>query len=143
MDYTTYGSCVASSADYSTTQPAQANLAALNGALERARESAGDCHLLTHQRRNELMQHSATFKGSINAVEHEHAYDLATLLELLTLTAFGSQQDDGGALELMERSIAILRRTLAGDSTAGNECAKLTEEVWTWLGNSNGLPTKL
>lgn len=144
MRQTTYESCAGRADGCPTQQSAQAALAILGSALEQALESLRVKQSLSYPQRAELMQLSGVLKNSINTTRDEYTYDLATLLDLLILTALGSHRTpDGAELELIERSFAVLQRSLMSNETTATECARMTEEVWTWLGSNDGLPTKL
>lgn len=118
-------------------------LSELSSAVQCAVDSNRSCHLLAYEVRNELIECSAAFKKTVCAESNEHVYDLATLLDLLAMTAFGAEhRQERGSIELMERSINTLQRQLADDATSERECAQMIEEIWLWLGSSNGLSAR-
>lgn len=120
-------------------QDRQAALLDLSIALAKANESLRNCQLLTYEARNELLQTSAAFKRLLDASQDEHIYDLAASLDLVTVTAFSSDcHKDGEGLQLIQRAIPVLQTCLNGTASSA-ECARVTEQVWTWLGSSNGL----
>lgn len=123
------------------------SLSALQDAVERAERSLCVCQMVTYKTRNDLLHFSHAFKATIDAAGDEQVYDLAALLDLVVLTAFGSKCETGaGGLRLLAHCTAVLHKSVADDishESSERECTAMVEHVWNWLGNSNGLPRKV
>lgn len=122
-------------------------LSALQDAVAQAERSLCVCQMLTYKTRNDLLHCSHAFKATIDAAGDEQIYDLAALLDLVVLTAFGSRCETGaGGLKLLANCTVVLNKSVDGDTSpeaSERECTAMVEHVWNWLGNSNGLPSKI
>lgn len=117
---------------------AQEKLAELARALIQANDSSRYGKLLAGTRRHELQQCSSSFKQAVCSGGEEHLYDLAALLDLLSITAFGAQyQREQEGLEFMQRTVEIARRQLVQRPPPERECSQIMKEVWMWLGSSS------
>lgn len=122
---------------------AQEKLAALSRALIKARGTSHCGKLLACSTRDELQRCSSSFKQAVCGGGEEHLYDLAALLDLVSITAFGAQhQREQEGLEFMQRTVEIARRQLVQRPPPERECSQIIKEVWTWLGSSRSLSAR-
>lgn len=124
-----------SGSDQVALEQALAALRTLQDTVSQSLETFDSCFVFTMALRNDIMDSVKKLKQATVPLNCEQLSDFVSVLEIVTLTAFQSDQHkDHSSLKLLQMALTTAESGYMGsDPNRTDSIRQLTDHLWSWI----------